>query len=661
MVAEEREERAPLVPAGEQFTAHGVGKAAEVVAIPRRAGNHGAQAEGDAGAGVAHGRVAAVVGAAVAPVGHGVTAPTHGVALEAATAGAAQDERPLVRIGQQQRAVAGAGAAQAEVIMLVAPLPAGIGGGRAVMPVAPEQAVVGNLVALLRLVNVVPDAGDGEAAHPVGDLTLPPLLHGRAAEVEPRHRAKIDVADDGGRGVVLDEVEIGVRLVIHRILRFEERLDERNYFHALVGAVADHAGGIRKLSGVHRQLMQDIVRRRVVVAIDVHVINVQIDGVQRYVAGDGGVGEILHPALVEIAEARELVAERPLRQHGGTAGELGIAVNDGSHRVVRAAAEEEIVQLPVARLEGILAAGLRAEPEQRPAGVVEKEAIDERRHRTVGRLDAVEEGRVHVFGIFELGPVVGSLAPAFNLLAAPVQRAAVFAETEDGLVGGQHLGAFQLEVARSPAALPGVVVAGIKLRLGVVQQVESALVLEVHLERNLRDDDIQLRRRDEIRRALVGEADAVGNVRPIARLQRDHRLLLAPQAREIILHAHHVGRHRRHRRLAAVINPEVRGDVAVRAVHRERDVGDVANRLVGGLDSEGRDARPGREGGQRQALEKKARKNHAGMDGLIVRQYKTGLNPLPSHEYALRLGGAAGALALTFNGRFDGLIVTGGN
>jgi hypothetical protein len=49
------------------------------------------------------------------------------------------------------------------------------------------------------------------------------------------------------------------------------------------------------------------------------------------------------------------------------------------------------------------------------------------------------------------------------------------------------------------------------------------------------------------------------------------------------------------------------------------------------------------------------------MDGLIVRQYKTGLNPLPSHEYALRLGGAAGALALTFNGRFDGLIVTGGN
>jgi len=112
-------------------------------------------------------------------------------------------------------------------------------------------------------------------------------------------------------------------------------------FNAFVAAIADHAAGIGKLR-IGGQLVNGVCRRRVAAdAVDLHVINVQIDGVERDVAGDGGVGEILHPALVVVAEAREMIAERPLGQHRRTAGQLRVAVNNRCHRVARPAAEKK--------------------------------------------------------------------------------------------------------------------------------------------------------------------------------------------------------------------------------------------------------------------------------------------------------------------------------
>src|ERR1043165_5020122 len=259
-----------------------------------------------------------------------------------------------------------------------------------------------------------------------------------------------------------------------------------------------------------------------------------------------------------------------------------------------AAAEEEIIQLPVAGLKRVFVAELRAELEEWAAGVVEEDAVGESRRVSAGRLDAVEKRHVQILGLVELIPVIGAGVPALKLAAPAVERTPIFAQAKESLAGGQPLEALELESSRSPSTLPGVAITGIKFGVIVLHQVEPALVLEVHLERVFGDHDVKLRRLNQISAALVGEAG--GERRPQARLFGNHRLLFAPEAAEVIADANHVRCYRGHRRRPARVEGEGGRGISVRAVHGKRDVGDRADGLDRGAGGQGVAKVEGEEG-----------------------------------------------------------------
>ncbi len=185
---------------------------------------------------------------------------------------------------------------------------------------------------------------------PIGFIALPAVQHRRARIVEPVHIADVNISFKLVGVVVLDKIEVAVFRGFIGITGFQPRLDQRNEFHSKHLTGRHHAGRTRIIGGIHLQLVQ-LAGVNVVVSGRVHVIDIDIDRIQRNIARRRRAGNVLDPGLVVVGEAAELMAHRPFRKHGRAARQFRVGVDHGFHRVIGAAAKEIIVHLPIRRLE----------------------------------------------------------------------------------------------------------------------------------------------------------------------------------------------------------------------------------------------------------------------------------------------------------------------
>src|SRR5919112_2244318 len=164
-------------------------------------------------------------------------------------------------------------------------------------------------------------------------------------------------------------------------------------------------------------------------AVAVHVVNVEVEGVARDVALAEVAGHLAHLALIHVAVAALLVAQRPHRRHRSAPGQLRVAVK----YVVRGRAAEDVVD-DVPALGAVVSAvsACFRQVELDAVGVVEEETVgpaaykrDRERDRGV---DVVEGGGVPSRGIYVPEDLVRArFIEAAGSLPAPEVPLALFA------------------------------------------------------------------------------------------------------------------------------------------------------------------------------------------------------------------------------------------